>query len=155
MTAITVRRWPYLSVAEPFYRSTSFLDEIEKLAREAWETRTPVLYRSAHAPRTDIYEEKDELILKVELPGISKSGIDISLEGDSLTVRAERKPEKVSEEATYYSCERHFGQFSRTVSLPFPVDAEKVSARFQNGLLEIRLPRAEEAKAKQVEIKVR
>jgi HSP20 family protein len=150
MTAITVRRWPYLS---PFYRSTSFLDEIDRLAREAWDS--PVLYRSAHAPRTDIYEEKGELVLKTELPGISKSGIDISLEGDVLTVSAEKKQEKVSEEATYYSCERHFGQFSRTISLPFPVDAEKVSARFQNGLLEIRLPRAEEAKAKQVEIKVR
>ena len=71
-----------------------------------------------------------------------------------LTIKAEKKQEEVVEETTYYARERSFGQYSRSISLPFHVDADKTSATFKNGLLEIRLPKAEESKSKHIEVKV-
>ncbi|MFC2003243.1 Hsp20/alpha crystallin family protein [Chloroflexota bacterium] len=102
-----------------------------------------------------MYKEKDELVLKAELPGIKKGDLDIILEADMLTIRAEKKQEEVAEDATHYACERYFGQYTRTVSLPFHVDADKTSATLRNGLLQIRLPKAEEAKSKHIEVNVR
>ncbi|MBI2287602.1 MAG: Hsp20/alpha crystallin family protein [Chloroflexi bacterium] len=153
MTAITVRRnlnRP-LTVMEPFY-PTSFLEDLERWVGDTWETYTPVDH--IH-PRLDMYEGKDEMVVKAELPGITKEDIDISLEGDSLNIKAEKKQESLAEDTTYYSCERYYGQYFRTVTLPYPVDSEKVSSTFENGLLEIRLPKAEEAKAKHIEVKVK
>ncbi|MDP2730958.1 MAG: Hsp20/alpha crystallin family protein [Dehalococcoidales bacterium] len=157
MTAITVRRSPSqaLTVREPFYRPMSLLDEIERYAGDIWETWPPVVYRTHMHPRLNMFEEKDELVMRAELPGIHKEGIEISLESDCLTIKAEKKQEEVSEDATYYTCERCFGTYSRSVSLPFPIDGDRVSATFENGLLEIRLPKAEEAKARHIEVKVK
>ncbi len=156
MTAITVRRNPSrtLTVVEPLYRPMSFLDEIERLASDVWESSTPVVYDHMH-PRLDMFEEKDDLVVRAELPGIKKEDIDVSLEGDCLNIKAEKKQEELSEESSYYTSERCFGDYSRSISLPFPVNGDKISATFENGLLEIRLPKAEEAKAKHIEIKVK
>lgn len=155
MNAITVRRSPSraLTTMESVYRPMSLLDEIDRFANEVWES--PVICSTDMYPFLDMYEVKDELVMKAELPGIKKEDIDVSFEGDCLTIKAEKKQEEVPEDATLYSCERCSGTYSRTVSLPFPVNAEKVSATFENGLLEIRLPKAEEAKAKHIEIKVK
>lgn len=157
MTAIVVRRSPSLALTamEPFYRPMSLLDEIERFASDIWKSRTPVVYSTHMHPRLDMYEEKDEMVMKAELPGIQKEDISISLESGCLTIKAEKKQPEMPEDANYYSCERCFGTYSRSVSLPFPVDADKVSATFENGLLEIRLPKAEEAKPKQIEVKVK
>ena len=86
---------------------------------------------------------------------IISAELGISLEKDCLTVKAEKKQEEVPEGANFYSCERCFGDYSRSIPLPFRVDAERVSASFENGLLEIRLPKAEEARAKHIEVKVK
>ena len=150
MTAITVRRTPSLEVG--FYSPLSLLDEMESLARGYWDEEFFVT--GDLTPRVDMHEEKDELVIRIELPGISKDDIDVSLDGDCLNVKAENKEEELSNEATTYICERCFGEYSRSIGLPFPVDADKVSATFNNGLLEIRLPKAEEAKAKHIEVKV-
>ncbi|MBI4296320.1 MAG: Hsp20/alpha crystallin family protein [Chloroflexi bacterium] len=100
----------------------------------------------------DVYEDKDVLVIRAELPGMVKDDIDISFEGDLITIKADKKVEKL-EGITAYTCERYYGTLSRTLSLPFPVDTDKVSATFDNGLLEVRLPKAEEAKAKRISIK--
>ena len=155
MNAITVRRNPSLALTLPFYRPMSLFDEIDRLTGDMWESWTPAVCCDDMLPRMDMYEEKDELVMRAELPGIQKENVDISVENDVLTIKAEKKQEQVTEEATYYSCERSFGSYSRSVSLPFPVDTEKVSATFENGVLEIRLPKAEEAKAKHIEVKVK
>jgi HSP20 family protein len=157
MTAITVRRRPIrtLTVLEPSYQPLNILDEIERFVSDIRESRTPIVYGTELHPRLDVYEEKDELVVRAELPGIQKEDVDISLENDCLTINGEKKQEEVSEEVTYYSCERCFGTYSRSVSLPFPVEGDKISATFENGLLEIRLPKAEEAKAKHIEVKVK
>ena len=143
-----------MTVVEPFYRPMSFLDEFETLARELWDSWPVGGFRTSFTFGLDMYEEKDELVVKAELPGIKKEHLDISLEGGILAIKAEKEPEAVAEEAAYYHCERSFGQYYRSVSLPFHVDADRVSATFENGLLEIRLPKAAEAKSRHIEVKV-
>lgn len=151
MTAI-VRRSPTgtLTVFEPFYRPFSLLEEVEAIARGIFDGERPFFPTSL-----DVYREKDELVVKAELPGIKKKDLDISLEDDLLTIKAEKKQEEVTEDATYYISERRFGQYSRTIALPFHVDAEKISATFKKGLLELRLPKSEKAETKHIEIKTK
>lgn len=143
------------------YRPWSFLEEVDTMARELWEGWRPYTYPYAYHTHPgywwwplDMYEEKDELVLRMELPGFKTGDIDISLEGDMLTIKAVRKPEEVSEDITSYICERTFGSYSRSVTLPYPVKADKISTCYENGILEIRLPKAEEAKAKHIPIKI-
>jgi HSP20 family protein len=106
-------------------------------------------------PKLDMYEENNELVVKAELPGIRKKDLNISLEGDVLTIKAEKKEEKEVKEATHYTKERRFGQYTRYMTLPTHVDAEKISATLKKGLLEIRLPKAEGPESKQIEVKTK
>ena len=136
----------------PFYRPVGLLDEMDRLAGEMWDSWRPFTYDDSLVPHTDLYEEKDKLVVKTELPGINKEDLDITLEGDRLTIKAEKK-EEVNEDATHHTRERYYGQYFRSVTLPYPIKDNKISATFDNGVLEIRLPKAEEAKAKRIEIK--
>lgn len=155
MTAIITRPTRAIRLMEPFYRPLDTFSEVELLARKFWDSWQPLSSRAiGFSPRMDMYEHKDELVMRVEFPGVKKEDIDVSLEGDELTIEVEKKREEVAEEACYYSCERSFGHYSRTISLPFPVDADKISSTFENGLLEVKLPKAEAAKAKHIEVKV-
>ena len=136
----------------PFYRPMSLLDEMDRFARDMWNAWRPFTLEHSLVPHTDIYEEKDQLVMKTELPGIDKKDLDISLEGDMLTIKAEKK-EEIKEEATHHIRERYYGRYFRSVTLPYPVKADNISATFDNGVLELRLPKAEEVKAKKIEIK--
>ena len=138
----------------PFYRGYGLFDEIDKLARELWNTWEPLTAEQSLAPQSDIYEDKGQLVIKTELPGIDKEDLDISLEGDRLTINAEKK-EEVKEEATRHVRERYYGRYYRALTLPYPVREDKVTATLENGVLELKLPRAEEAKARKIEIKPR
>ena len=152
MDAIIVRRNPYaMSVTEP-----SLFEEIDRWARDAWDTWTPTIhtYRHVGIPM-DMYETKEGMVLKAELPGFHKEDINISLEDDMLTIKAVSKKEEIPEGSSNYLCERYYGEYSRSITLPFPVQTEKVSATFENGLLELYLPMSEEAKPKHIEIKVK
>ena len=102
----------------------------------------------------DIYEQKDDLIIKAEMPGLTKDEIDISLDGNVLTIKGEKKKEEEVKEEDYYRCERAYGAFSRSIELPVAVQIDKVNASFKNGVLEIRLPKTEEAKKHVVKVKV-
>lgn len=143
-----------LTVVGPFYHPLSLLEEAEMLARNLWNRWQPLVVRTRLTPSIDMYEEKDELVMRAELPGIKKEEVDIQLEGECLTIKAEKKQEEVAEDATHYACERCFGYYSLSVSLPFPVDADRVSATLEDGVLEIKLPKAEEAKSRHIEVKV-
>lgn len=137
-------------------RALTLMEELERMTEELWEGWRPVLaLRTEFMPRMEMYEEKDGLVIRTELPGVRKEDLNISITGDVLTLKAEKKQEEVTEGRDYYLCERSFGQYSRSVSLPFAVDTGKVAATLENGLLEIRLSKAEEAKAKQIEVKVK
>lgn len=104
-------------------------------------------------PALDLYEDKDNLIVKAELPGMNKDEIDISLHDGTLTIAGERKPEPKYEEAETSRSERFFGRFQRTVTLPKLVEAGKAKANYQDGVLTVTLPKAEAAKPKLIEVK--
>jgi len=136
----------------PLYRPWDLLDEVDTFARDMWDAWKPFSLEHGMVPSTDIYEEKDQLVMKTELPGIDKKDIDISLEGDRLTITAEKK-EETKEDATHHTREMYYGRYFRSVMLPYPVKEDKISATYDNGVLELRLPRGEGVKAKKIEIK--
>ena len=103
-------------------------------------------------PPVDIAEDKDRIVLTAELPGFKEDQIEIQMEGGVLTLRGERKFEDEKEGRNYHRVERSYGQFVRSFTLPNNVDRENIKANFQNGLLEIVLPKREEAKPRQIRI---
>jgi len=96
----------------------------------------------------DVYEEQDDVVLKAELPGLSKEEINLRVMESSVTLEAEKKREEQIKESDYYCSERTFGAVSRTIELPCEVKADLVKASFKNGVLEVRLPKTEESKRK-------
>ena len=106
-------------------------------------------------PAVDIAEEKDLFIVKVELPGINKSDVKITVQDDVLTVRGEKKQEKEQKESNYHRVERSYGVFQRSFTLPTSIHSERIDAEFKDGLLTINLPKVEEAKPKEIEVKVK
>src|SRR4029450_8149835 len=103
------------------------------------------------SPAFDLYESGDHLVAVVELPGMRKEDIDISLHDGTLTISGERKRESTNGEAARRT-ERYVGTFRRSITLPTRVDAGKVSATYENGILKVTLPKAEEANPKQIEV---
>ena len=145
-----IRRNPNGVLAlRPVFRPFRLLEEVEQMARSAFETEM--------TPKTDMFEEEGHIVVKAEMPGISKKDLDISIEGDMLTIKAEKKEEKEEGEkgTTDYTRERRFGQYIRYMTLPKQIDADNITATLKKGLLEIRMPKAEKPKAKQIEIKVK
>ena len=100
-------------------------------------------------------DTKDEIVVKAEVPGLDKPDIQVSVDGDLLTIKGEKKKEKETKEEDYYFCERAYGAFSRSLRLPVEVKTDKVTANLNNGVLEVHLPKAEEAKGKQANIPVK
>lgn len=105
-------------------------------------------------PTVDVFEEKDDIVVKAELPGIEKDDIDVNLTDHSLTIKGEKKKEEEVKEENYYRSERSYGSFLRTLELPKEVRADRVKASFKNGILEVRMPKTEEAKVREVKVKV-
>lgn len=105
-------------------------------------------------PIIDVFEEKDDIVVKAELPGMEKDNIDVNLTDHRLTIKGEKKKEDEVKEENYYRAERSYGSFLRTLDLPKDVRADKVKASFKNGILEIRMPKTEEARTKEVKVKV-
>jgi len=106
------------------------------------------------SPSVDVFQDKDNVFIKAELPGMKKEEIDISFQDGLLTICGERKQESEVREGESFRSERFFGKFHRTVSMPTKVDAEKIKATYKDGVLNVELPKAAEAKAKQIEVKV-
>jgi len=105
-------------------------------------------------PSLDVSETKNELVVKAEVPGMDPKDIDISLSDGMLTIKGEKKQEKEEKEADYHLVERSYGSFTRSVQLPKEVQSEKINASYKNGILKITLPKSEEAKKKEIKIKV-
>ena len=104
------------------------------------------------APAVDLYENKDNLVVTAELPGMKKEDIDISLHEDALTIAGERKEEKKYGEDETQRAERFYGRFQRTISLPKQVDVNAIKANYKDGILTVTLPKAPEAKPRQIEV---
>jgi len=105
-------------------------------------------------PSLDVAETKNELVVKAEVPGMDPKDIDISLSDGVLTIKGEKRQEKEEKEADYHVVERSYGSFLRSVQLPKEVQSDKISASYKNGILKITLPKSEEAKKKEIKIKV-
>jgi HSP20 family protein len=140
----------------PFRHLSVLRDEIDRLFESPLNELTTASQQllSGWLPSIDLYEDRDHLTLRGELPGMRKEDIEISLHGDVLTISGERKDNERLENAQVLRSERFLGKFQRTLTLPFPVASDKVQAAYKDGMLTVTLPKAEEAKAKQIEVKV-
>lgn len=105
-------------------------------------------------PAINVYEEKDNVVVKAELPGVKKDELEVYLTGDHLNIAGERKAEHEEKTAELYRSERYFGRFHRMIPLPMPVKGDAIEARYKDGILTITCPKTEESKRKQVEVKV-
>ncbi len=105
-------------------------------------------------PAVDMYETKDDLMVKAELPGLTEKDIHLSITGDMLTLRGERQWNQDLKEGNFYRGERWFGKFERALQLPIAIQADRVKASYREGVLTITLPKAEEIKAKDIKIDV-
>jgi len=155
MNSLTRWQRPELSTWPGFGRLTDLRDEIDRL----FESPLAEMARTSHllsgwTPALDLYEDKDNLLVKVELPGMKREDIDVSLHEGSLSISGERKGEEKHQDADVYRAERFFGRFQRAVTLPTPVAAEKVKAQYKDGILTITLPKTEEAKPKHIDVNV-
>jgi len=104
------------------------------------------------APAIDVFEKEDKFVVKAELPGMNEEEIDVSVVGDTLTIKGERKAETEVKEEDYHCCERSYGSFSRSIAIPSNVDAKKIEAGYEDGVLEVSLPKALEVKPKKISI---
>ena len=105
-------------------------------------------------PAIDLIDGKDKVTVNVEVPGMNRDDVDISLKEDLLTIRGEKKEEKEEKEENRYYVERTYGSFLRTVTLPSRVKADEVKATYKDGVLKIELPKAEEDKVREVKVEV-
>lgn len=106
-------------------------------------------------PSVDVVENKDNYLLNAELPGMNKDDVKITLENNVLTIRGEKKNELEKKEGNYHRIERSFGSFERSFTIPGTVKADNIEAQFSDGVLTVTLPKAEEAKSKTIDVKVK
>ncbi len=107
------------------------------------------------SPALDVHDDKESFTVTLEAPGMKKEDFEISFHDGILSVAGERKEEKETKERNYFRRERFFGRFSRSVSLPADVKADKIGASYKDGILTVTLPKAEEAKPKQIQVNVK
>ena len=138
----------------PFQPVRSLQDEINRLFSTnlgpQWEDQG--IGRGVWNPHVDIYENKDQISLEVELPGMTKEDIHLTFENNVLTLSGERRFEKKDEEQSYHRVERLYGTFTRSFTLPNTVSGEGITAEYRDGVLRLSLPKKEEVKARRIEI---
>lgn len=136
----------------PFDQLFSIRNEINRLFESPQQNGGSDVFNT-WAPALDLYEDKDALVLRAELPGLKKEDIDISLHENVVSISGERRNEKKYEGGETSREERFFGRFTRSLKLPKSVDPAGVKAVYKDGVLTVTLPKAEEAKPRQIEIK--
>jgi HSP20 family protein len=146
-----LRRW------EPF---RELEEEMQRLFEEwpfgrvsPWSRRA--LAAREWTPRVDMFDSEDKVVINAEIPGMSKEDVDISVTGDILTIQGERKAEEEVKDEDYYCCEQHRGAFYRVIQLPSGLETDNIDATYDNGILEITLPKSPEVKPKRIEVKVK
>ena len=145
---MSITRW------EPFSDLVTLRDAMDRLFEESFVRPGRLLGApAAGTVPLDMYQQDGNIIVKAAIPGVKPEDIDISVVGNNLTIKGETKEEREVKEENVIRRERRFGSFSRSVSLPSPVDANKADARFENGVLTLTMPVAEEAKPKQIAVK--
>ena len=118
-------------------------------------TPVPGAFTEEWSPLVDISETNDNFVVKAELPGLESKDVNVSVSGDILTIKGEKKKEKEEKDEHHHYVERYEGSFQRTFQLPSSIKGDKVEANFDKGVLNVTLPKVEEAKKRQIEIKVK
>ena len=129
------------------------IEEMEKFIGRLWEDGEDGWFIGHNVPSVDISETDAAVEAKVDLPGVDPKEIDIQLNGNVLTISGERKEEKEDKGKTYHRVERRSGSFSRSLSLPCPVEEDEVAAEFHEGVLTVTLPKTEDAKTRKIAVK--
>jgi len=137
----------------PFRDLMNIQDEMNRLFEDFFRRPAQAGAGGVWAPVMDVSESDDKITVKMDLPGVSKDDVNISIVGNSLQVKGEKKQEKEVKEENYHRIERTYGSFYRSVELPTRVVAENIIAKFKDGVLTIELPKAEEVKPHAIEIK--
>ncbi len=104
-------------------------------------------------PAVDVSETEDNILVKAEIPGMDSKDIDVTVQGDILLIKGEKKEEKETKEENFHRIERRRGTFARSIRIPVPVDADNITAKYDKGVLTVTLPKKEESKAKQITVK--
>jgi len=142
---------------DPFREISALQERMNRLLSD-FRVRAPLgeegMAQGAWIPAVDIYETKDSIVLNVELPGVSKEDLSLEVKDNTLTIKGEKKMEKDVNEESYHRMERTYGSFMRAFTLPSTVQQDKVKAKFKDGILEILIPKVEEAKPKQIKVEV-
>jgi len=139
----------------PFEQMSSLRDEINRLFEAPFgDLARTSEFSNGWAPVLDLREDKDHLVATLELPGMKKEDLDVSVHEGVLSVSGERKQETTSEESDVHRSERSYGRFVRTLSLPKPVKVSDIKASYKDGILTIVMPKTEEAKPKQITVNV-
>ena len=138
----------------PFTALNRIRDEIDRIFENPFDLVAPGRsFFEGWTPSVDMYEDKDKITLRAELPGMRKEDIEVSLDGNNLTISGERKEEEEHKEGEMYRSERYFGRFQRSITLPTPADPNKIQASYKDGVLTVTCPKSEEAKPKQIQVK--
>ncbi len=150
---MAITRW------DPFRELNALQDRMTRLFQDSWAplaTRVGEegLATPTFVPPVDIYEDEHSIVVKAEVPGIDPKDIDVRVENNTLTIRGERKLEHEEREENYHRVERRYGSFYRSFTLPNTIETENLTADYNNGVLEIRMPKRAEAKPKQIKINV-
>ena len=146
---MSIVRW------EPFSDLMSLREAMDRLFEESVVrpgSRLLAPYAAGELP-LDIYETEDEVVVTASLPGVQPEEVEITITGDTLSIKGETKSETTVEKANYLRQERHFGAFARTIALATPIRADKAEAKFKDGVLTLSIPKAEEAKPKTIKVK--
>ena len=148
---MAIVRW-----SDPFREFAHLQDRINRVFNEGYGRGDDGLMTSGSwAPPVDIYQDGDhEVVLKAELPDLTREAIDITVDNNTLTIKGEKKLSASVKEEQFHRIERHYGTFSRSFSLPPTVDTAKIGAEYKNGVLTVRLPLREEAKPRQIKVDV-
>ncbi len=145
----------YVTRWDPFREMTNLQSTLNRiLSQDTAPSGDDLLTSGSFIPPVDIYEDENSFKLHVEVPGVKENDIDIRLENNTLTLRGERKFETEQKEENFRRVERRYGSFMRSFTLPNAVDAEKVSAHYDNGVLVVQLAKRAEAKPKQIKVNI-
>jgi HSP20 family protein len=147
---MAITRW------RPFRDVVSIQDEVNKLFDDFFGNRPARIEwtEGVWNPSVDVTEDKDSLVVKAEMPGMSKDDVKVSVQDNVLTLKGEKKQEKEEKDKNYHRVERSYGSFCRSFQLPTSVKADKIKANYKDGVLSITLPKTEEVKPKEIPISI-
>jgi HSP20 family protein len=139
---------------EPFEGLSTLRREMDRLFENFFDGGSQRFWERAGEPAVEVSDTKDTVVVKAQVPGMSKDNLQVNITEDTLTLKGELKEEEKKEEKNYHRQEFRYGAFTRTISLPSAVQGDKATAQLKDGVLEISIPKSEQAKVKQIPVSI-